>query len=531
MHKKHPASPIWPAACLSAALLLLFANGTRAVSLLSNPGFEADPGGHNQTLPGWQNFGPNYYNETDGAIAHSGTNYFKIYQAFNGAVNYTGIYQDYISGPGAVYTADGWAYTATSDVLAGANVAWLEVTFRDATGNMLALYRSTLITTNTIATGVFPKSHWNNLAITNQCDMGTLQPTNAATRLVAPPGTVFLRYQITLQGDAHNANGSVYFDDLNLAQSGSAAYGDMNIVWTDEFEGTAIKTNIWTYDLGAGGWGNNEFEYYTNRTSNAYVTNGMLHIVARQESIGGANYSSARMKSQGLFSFTYGRLEWRAKLPSGTGCWPALWLLGTNITPVGWPGCGEIDVVENNGSNLFFAQGSLHSGGDTTAIYNFFGGDSVTNFHTYTIDWMTNAFLFYIDGHLYQTQTSWSSSVGAYPVPFNRPFFLLMNLAIGGNYVGNPSTGAINSGTSFPAEMQVDYVRVYNLTEPFRIAVKQTGSSILLTWPTNIVCRMQGQTNSMVSGIGNNWSQIGMATNQMQVTPVSGSGYFRLVSP
>jgi len=187
--------------------------------------------------------------------------------------------------------------------------------------------------------------------------------------------------------------------------------------------------------------------------------------------------------------------------------------------------------LENNGSNPYFAQGSLHSGGDTTAIYNFFGGDSVTNFHTYTLDWMTNAFLFYIDGHLYQTQTSWTSSAGSYPIPFNRPFFLLMNLAIGGNYVGNPSTSAINSGTTFPAEIQVDYVRVYNLTDPFRIAVKQTGSGIVLTWPTNIVCRVQSQTNAMASGIGNSWSQIGTSTNQMQITPVSGSGYFRLVSP
>ncbi|MBW8864774.1 MAG: glycoside hydrolase family 16 protein [Verrucomicrobia bacterium] len=530
MHQKHPAAPIWLARCFGAALLLFAACHIDAANLLSNPGFESDPGGHNQTLPGWQNFGANYYNETDGTAAHGGTNYFKVYQAFNGGVNYTGIYQDYVSGPGAIYAADGWAYTAASDVLMGANTAWLEVTFRDATGNILALYRSTLISTNTIATGVFPKNHWNNLAITNQCDTGNLQPTNTVTKLVAPPGTVFLRYQITLQGDTHNANGSVYFDDLNLSPGGSAVYGDMNIVWTDEFDGTAIKTNIWTYDIGAGGWGNNELEFYTNLTSNAYVTNGMLHIVARKESMGGANYSSVRMKSQGLFSFTYGRLEWRAKLPSGTGCWPALWLLGNNISSIGWPGCGEVDVLENNGSNPYFAQGSLHSGGDTTAIYNFFGGDSVTNFHTYTLDWMTNAFLFYIDGHLYQTQTSWTSSAGSYPIPFNRPFFLLMNLAIGGNYVGNPSTNAINSGISFPAEMQVDYVRVYSLTDPFRIAIKQTGSGIVLTWPTNIVCRVQGQT-AMASGIGSTWSQIGTSTNQMQITPVSDSGYFRLVSP
>ena len=531
MDFKHLASPLRIARCLGAAILLALPGLMRAQSLLGNPGFEFDPGGESHTLPGWQSYGPNYYNETGAAQAHNGTNYFKVYQAFTGSLNYSGIYQDYISGPGAMYTADGWAYTATGDAISGQDAAWLEVTFRDATGNMLALYRSAIITTNATAMGAFPKSHWNNLPITNQCDTGSFAVTNTVNRLVAPPGTVFVRYQIVFQGDTNNSGGSVYFDDANLAPAGPEPYGNMNIVWTDEFDGTAIKTNIWTYDLGAGGWGNNEFEFYTNRPVNAYVTNGMLHIIARQESIGGANYSSARMKSQGLFNFTYGRLEWRAKLPFGTGTWPALWLLGTNISSISWPGCGEIDVTENNGSNPFFEQGSLHSGSDETTIYNFYGNDSVTNFHTYTLDWMTNAFLFYVDGHLYQTQTSWSSPVGGYPVPFNRPFFLLMNLAIGGNYVGNPSTSAINSGTVFPAEMLVDYVRVYNLTDPFRIAVKQSGPNIVLTWPTNIVCRMQGQTNPPASGIGNNWSLIGTTINQLQVTPANGSGYFRLVSP
>ena len=122
-----------------------------AASVLSNPGFEFDGQGQNQNLAGWNTFGANNYSET-GSIAHSGTNYYKVYQAFNGAVNDTGIYQDYISGPGAVYSADGWAYTSASDTLAGQNVAWIEITFRDANANVLALYRSAMITTNTIAT-------------------------------------------------------------------------------------------------------------------------------------------------------------------------------------------------------------------------------------------------------------------------------------------------------------------------------------------------------------------------------------------
>ena len=514
-------------AVLLAALAL--AGELRAASLLSNAGFESDPGGHNQSLSGWQQYGANNYNETAAGSAHGGTNYFKVYQAFTGSINYDGIYQDYISGPGATYTADGWAYTATADALAGQNVAWLEVTFRDASGGMLALYRSALITTNTIASGAFPKNIWNNLRVTNQYDPGTFQLTNTVAKLVAPAGTFFVRYQIVFQGDANNSLGSVYFDDLNLTSAGGAAYGNYNITWSDEFNGTNINTSVWTYDLGAGGWGNNELEYYTSRTNNAFVANGLLHLVVRKESFNGASYTSARMKSQGLFSAKYGRIEWRAQLPYGTGCWPALWMLGTNITTLGWPGCGEVDVLENVGSNPLMAQASIHSGTDATAIYNFTDGNTVTNFHTYTFDWTTNAMLFYVDGHLYQTQTSWGTSVGgqSYPFPFNQPFFFIMNVAIGGNYLGNPTTNAINAGTIFPGEMLVDYLRFYNLTDPLQVSIKKNGANVLISWPSNIVCRLLAQTNSLAS----NWVQVGTASNPLPVLPSAGSAFYRLVSP
>ena len=124
-------------------------------NVLINPGFESDPSGQTTDLPGWNAYGGNAYGETSQTVAHSGSNYFKVYQAFNGVVNYTGIYQDFISGPGAVYSANGWAYTLSSDALAGQNIAWIEVTFRDANANILALYRSILITTNSIATRAF----------------------------------------------------------------------------------------------------------------------------------------------------------------------------------------------------------------------------------------------------------------------------------------------------------------------------------------------------------------------------------------
>jgi beta-glucanase (GH16 family) len=505
-----------------------------AAGLLSNPGFESDPTGSSTTIPGWQRYGPNEYGETSATQAHSGTNYLKVYQAFTGKVNYNGVQQDYISGPGAVYAATGWAFTAASDTLAGQNAAWIEVSFRDAYANVLALYRSALITTNAIATGAFPAGQWNSLAVTNQYDPVSYQLTNTVTQLVAPAGTVFVRYQITFQGDANNSSGSVYFDDLDLAQTGGALYGNMNIVWDDEFNESAINTNLWTYDTGNGGWGNSELEYYTSRTNNAYVAGGLLHLVAQAENYGGSSYTSARMKSEGLFSWKYGRIEWRAQLPAGSGFWPALWMLGTNIAVanLGWPGCGEIDVMENKGASNWMAQGSIHSGTDASATYGFTDGGATTNFNTYTLDWTTNAILFYVNGHLYEMQTNWgSSTTNAYPFPFNRPFFLIMNVAIGGNYLGDPTTNAINAGTVFPSQMLVDYVRIYNVTAPLRLALQRSGSNVLLSWPTNIVSHLQSGTNLSAAVLSNAWSSLGSNANPLQLKPSGASAFYRLSSP
>ena len=437
-----------------------------AANVLTNPGFESDAPGESRNLIGWRWYGQpwgNTFNES-GAAARSGSNYFKVFPGFTGSVNYSGLIQDYISGPGAAYTADGWAKMIATDALAGQNVAWIEVSFRDATAKMLALYRSSLITTNG-----FPKHTWIHLPVTNQYNPDTFSLTNTVSILVAPAGTYFVRYQIVLQGDADGSNGSVYFDDLNLNLSSAAPYGDWNMVWSDEFSGTSLNPNTWTYDLGNGGsnpgWGNRELQYYTGRPDNAYVANGLLHIVAKKEATNGLSFTSARLKTQGLAAWKYGRFEWRARCPAGTGFWPALWLLGTNIPSVGWPGCGEIDVMETSGASLNRVQGSLHSGGtngDPTAIFTFPDGGSATNFHTYVLDWSEHAFLFYVDGHLYQTQTSWTSSLGAaYPAPFDQPCFILMNLAVGGNYVGNPDVATINANGGFPGDLQVDYLRIF----------------------------------------------------------------------
>ena len=253
------------------------------------------------------------------------------------------------------------------------------------------------------------------------------------------------------------------------------AYGQgfaLSLIWSDEFNSATssnVDTTKWTFDTGNNnGWGNNELEFYTSRTNNAFVAGGLLHIHAQREKTNSIshsvtntfNYTSARLKTQGLFATLYGRIEWRAKLPGGVGMWPALWMMGTNIVNNPWPKCGEIDVVENDGANIFFDQGSIHTGGDATGIFNFSGGDSVTNFHVYDLDWTTNSLTWSVDGVAYETQTSWTSTSGKpYPAPFNLGFFLLMNLATGGDYVNNPDTNSINA--SLPNELQVDYVRVF----------------------------------------------------------------------
>jgi hypothetical protein len=218
-------------------------------------------------------------------------------------------------------------------------------------------------------------------------------------------------------------------------------------------------------------------------------------------------------------------------MPYGVGFWPALWMMGTNISTIGWPDCGEIDVLENKGTNTTVVQSSIHYGGDATGYYNFIDGAAITNFHTYTLDWTTNALLFYVDGHLFETQTGWGNADGPYPFPFNQPFFLIMNLAVGGNYVGNPSVSNIESQTTFPSQVLVDYVRIYRTTDPLRLAITQTSSNLLLSWPSNIVCNLQGQTNPPSAGLGTNWYPVSTSTNLLPIVPVAGSAFYRLITP
>jgi len=523
------------AACSGAAMMLLsFAGKMHAQNLLNNPGFETG------NLTNWTTYQANNYIQA-GSPVRSGTFSYKVYGQFNASYNYTGIYQDNPSAPGASYSADGWVCTIGSDAVHGQDQVWIEVSFRDASSNALALYRSPVVTGANIA-GFGGTNVWFDLPVTNQCSFTNapalmLLPATVigtVTGPVAPPGTAWVRYQLVFAQGSDNANGSMYFDDLTLNQTGGGVTSpwQWNIVWSDEFNGSSIDTTKWTFENGNNyGWGNNELEYYTSSPQNAYVSNGLLHIAALQQSIGGYSFTSARMKTQGLYNTpTYGRIQWRAAMPAGVGMWPALWMMGSDYPSVPWPACGEIDVLENNGAQPFWVQGSLHSGPSKTNVISFWKvydypvgdpyGMSTTNFHTYELDWSPASISWLVDGAVYEMQSS--------VAPFNQPFFLIMNLAVGGDYVGNPSVGTIAASNTFPQEMLVDYVRVYEQTSPLQISVFQTNGNIILIQPTNIVCHLQTQTNSLASG---NWNDLGNTTNPLVVAPTQSTVFYRLESP
>ena len=242
------------------------------------------------------------------------------------------------------------------------------------------------------------------------------------------------------------------------------------LVWSDEFsgpDGSSPDSSKWTYDIGGNGWGNNELEYYTNRTQNAQIKGGNLIITAQREAYTGAdgvtrNYTSARLKTQGLFSQAYGRFEARIKIPAGQGMWPAFWMLGNDITSVGWPKCGEIDIMENIGKEPATVHGSLHgpstSGptSDLSAPFSLPAGQNFAgDFHLYAVEWEPGTIRFYVDTNLYATFSSSQWPAGGAWV-FDHPFFIILNVAVGGSWPGSP-----DSTTVFPQQMLVDYVRVY----------------------------------------------------------------------
>lgn len=238
------------------------------------------------------------------------------------------------------------------------------------------------------------------------------------------------------------------------------------LTWSDEFNSTSIASpdsSKWNFDIGtgSGGWGNSELEYYTNRTKNVATDGkGNLAITAYSESYSGSAYTSGRIKTKALFSQAYGRFEARIKTPYGPGIWPAFWLLGANDDTVTWPQCGEIDIMELRGQAPHIINGTIHgpgySGGNSiTKAYGLQNARFDQDYHIFAVEWNEDKIDFFVDDYLYQSISKNDVSKKGEWV-FNHPFYIILNVAVGGNYVGFPTTG-----TPFPQTMSVDYVRVY----------------------------------------------------------------------
>ena len=267
------------------------------------------------------------------------------------------------------------------------------------------------------------------------------------------------------------------------------------LVWNDEFDGDRVDPAKWDFDLGNGffdykthrwidGWGNEELQYYTRDPANVSVKDSLLTIRALKESLHGCGYTSARLKTRRrdgtpLFTKRYGRFDFRARVPWGKGLWPALWLLPQDDTYGGWAASGEIDVMEIVGEKPHEVLGTIHFGSGyparelVTHVHELPGGSTVADWHVYSVEWEPGEIRWRIDGLLWATQTFWWScsvtkdgagvparrkaEVNPWPAPFDQPFYIVMNVAVGGNFPGVP-----NPQTQFPAELVVDYVRVYD---------------------------------------------------------------------
>jgi beta-glucanase (GH16 family) len=244
---------------------------------------------------------------------------------------------------------------------------------------------------------------------------------------------------------------------LSSCSGGSPAPRPWQLVWSDEFDGATLDATKWTVDLGSD-FGTGQQDYDTDRPDNVSVTGGQLALTARQESYSGHAYTSGRIETNAHFAQAYGRFEARIRVPEGQGMWPAFWLLGNNYGDVGWPACGEIDVMEVRGAEPTTAVGSLHGpgGNNLTGAYTLPAGAKLSDdFHTFAVEWEPGVVRWYVDGALYETRTA-STLPRSQPWVFDHPFFVILDLAVGGQFGGEAS-----ASTPFPQAMQVDYVRIY----------------------------------------------------------------------
>ncbi|MGR3763041.1 carbohydrate binding domain-containing protein [Rossellomorea sp. NS-SX7] len=312
---------------------------------------------------------------------------------------------------------------------------------------------------------------------------GAAEKGNVLLKNVKVDGKVYMDEKVQNQVKSEGSK----LGQVTVYQAGTTE-SDWTLVWSDEFISNEIDPEKWTYDIGnwivdengtgiSPGWGNNELEYYTDSPENSFIRDGNLVIKAKKErrpitdQFGSYDYSSAKLKTKDLFSKKYGKFEARMKLPEGQGFWPAFWMMPEDDVYGKWPTSGEIDIMESAGGDTSKIGGAIHYGEEfpnntyTAKDYHFPEGEDATGYHTYGVEWEPGEIRWYVDGKLYQTLNDWftqgtnQADKYAFPAPFDQEFYLILNLAVGGWYGGDP-----DRTTPFPGEMEVDYVRVYELT-------------------------------------------------------------------
>ncbi len=307
---------------------------------------------------------------------------------------------------------------------------------------------------------------------------------------------------------------SILFLLLSFCLLGKINAQCWNLVWADEFNGASLDLTKWSYQTGAGGWGNNELQNYTDRVDNTQVSGGKLKIIAKQESYNGSSYTSARLRTLNKGDFRYGRIEMYAKLPQTQGIWPAFWMMPTENVYGGWPNSGEIDIMELLGHQPAVTYGTIHTVGPTnsSSSYTLPSGTFASGFHTFAIEWEPTVIRWYIDNTLFATKTAANLS----PWRFTELFHLILNVAVGGNWPGNP-----NGTTVFPQTMEVDYVRVYQKKEDFLMVGKSKVDPLETT--SYNVPNIAGATYNWT--VSNNMTIVsGQGTSQVSIAFGANSG-------
>lgn len=424
---------------VSTSLALLALTLTAQAQLL-NSSFEALT---NNRASNWTHFG-NVFSDT--LVPRTGLRSLKQFGNFTGGANTTGSYQSFPVNPGERVSASVWAYIRSADAIAGNNFALLKIVYQNAANAEIESRESKVLNATT------PRDQWQRISA------GLGDAPKDAVRC-----TVYLLF--IQPASTPFAAGAIQFDDAAVEVTGQVS---RRITWSDEFSGTAIDTTKWEAMIGDGslygnpGWGNNELQYYTDRPVNLQVANGVLRIIARRENFGGKQYTSARIRTKGKFDAQYGRFEARIKVPAGQGLWPAFWMLPSDNRYGTWPGSGEIDIMEtiNSADRLYQ---TIHYGGTwpnhSSSGNNVFRASTFADgFHHYAVEWDPDSIRWFLDGKptfvVYSHTWFSSSALWNQRAPFDQPFHLLLNLAVGGNWPGSP-----NGATPFPAELQVDWVR------------------------------------------------------------------------